>query len=67
MVLLYASKYHDVPRVINVSGRYKTEGGVQERLGKGFLQKVKEDGFIDVKGKTGILADQFLKLSFPAP
>lgn len=40
---------------------------MQERLGKGFLQKVKEDGFIDVKGKTGIFADQFLKLSFPAP
>ncbi|GKB57532.1 putative alpha/beta hydrolases superfamily protein [Tanacetum coccineum] len=53
VVLLYASKYHDVPRVINVSGRYKTEGGVEERLGKGFLQKVQEDGFIDVKGKTG--------------
>ena len=50
-----------------MSGRYKTEGGVQERLGKGFLQKVKEDGFIDVKGKTGILADRFFKLSFPAP
>nr|GEV23164.1 putative alpha/beta-Hydrolases superfamily protein [Tanacetum cinerariifolium] len=53
VVLLYVSKYHDVHHVINVSGRYKTEGGVQERLGKGFLQKVKEDGFIDVKGKTG--------------
>ncbi|GJT96918.1 putative alpha/beta hydrolases superfamily protein [Tanacetum coccineum] len=46
VVLLYASKYHDVPCVINVSGRYKTEGGVEERLGKGFLQKVKEDGFL---------------------
>ncbi|GJX41569.1 putative feruloyl esterase [Tanacetum coccineum] len=53
VVLLYASKYRDVPRVINMSGRYKIEGGVQERLGKGFLQKVQEDGFIDVKGKTG--------------
>ena len=64
MVLLYASKYHDVHRVINVSGRYKTEGGVEERLGKGYLQKVKEDGFIDVKARTGILADKFLKHSY---
>nr|XP_043623604.1 uncharacterized protein LOC122595325 [Erigeron canadensis] len=53
VVLLYGSKYHDVNRVINVSGRYKTEGGVEERLGKGFLQRVKEDGFIDVKADTG--------------
>ncbi|KAL4589505.1 hypothetical protein LXL04_002412 [Taraxacum kok-saghyz] len=53
VVLLYASKYHDVHCVINVSGRYKTEGGVEERLGKGYLQKVKKYGFIDVKAKTG--------------
>ncbi|KAI7748898.1 hypothetical protein M8C21_006311, partial [Ambrosia artemisiifolia] len=52
VVLLYAAKYHDVGRVINVSGRFKTEGGVEERLGKGFLQQVKENGFIDVKSKT---------------
>ncbi|XP_071686170.1 uncharacterized protein [Rutidosis leptorrhynchoides] len=53
VVLLYASKYHDVHRVINVSGRYKTEGGVEERLGTGYLQRVKKDGFIDVKSKSG--------------
>ncbi|KAI3524743.1 hypothetical protein L1887_03406 [Cichorium endivia] len=53
VVLLYASKYHDIHRVINVSGRYNTEGGVEGRLGKGYLQKVKKDGFIDVKAKTG--------------
>ncbi|XP_024979576.1 uncharacterized protein LOC112516644 [Cynara cardunculus var. scolymus] len=53
VVLLYASKYHDVKCVINVCGRYNTKGGVEERLGKGFLQKVKQDGFIDVKANTG--------------
>ncbi|GJT20372.1 hypothetical protein Tco_0890309 [Tanacetum coccineum] len=53
VVLLYVSKYLDVHRVINVSGRYKTEGGVEERWGKGYLQKVKEDSFIDVKFRTG--------------
>ncbi|KAJ0724024.1 putative feruloyl esterase [Helianthus annuus] len=64
VVLLYASKYHDVRCVINVSGRYKTEGGVEERLGKGFLQKVKENGFIDVKSKTGIHTTEILKLLY---
>lgn len=59
MVLLYASKHHDVPCVINVSGRYKTVGGVEERLGIGFLQRVKKDGFIDVKSKSGILQLDF--------
>lgn len=61
-MLLYASKYHDVNRVINVSGRFKTEGGVEERLGKGFLEKVKESGFIDVKAKTGILLNLYVAL-----
>ncbi|PWA81711.1 alpha/beta-Hydrolases superfamily protein [Artemisia annua] len=46
VVLLYASKYHDVHRLIDVSGHYKTEGGVEEHLGKGYLQKVKKDGEI---------------------
>ncbi|KAI3714558.1 hypothetical protein L6452_21514 [Arctium lappa] len=55
VVLLYASKYHDVKHVINVCGRYNTKGGVEERLGKGFLQKVKQDGFIDVKANTGVV------------
>ncbi|PWA34755.1 alpha/beta-Hydrolases superfamily protein [Artemisia annua] len=40
VVLLYASKYHDVPRVINVSGRYKTEGGE-------FLYRVTEDSLME--------------------
>ncbi|GKC60619.1 putative alpha/beta hydrolases superfamily protein [Tanacetum coccineum] len=64
VVLLYASKYHDVHRVTNVSGHYKTEGGVEELLGKGYFQKVKEKGFIDVKATTCIIADEFLKHSY---
>ncbi|OVA08155.1 hypothetical protein BVC80_1721g10 [Macleaya cordata] len=53
VVLLYASKYQDVPKVINVSGRFDLERGTEERLGKDFMQRIKENGFIDVKGKEG--------------
>lgn len=53
VVLLYASRYHDVPTVINVSGRYNLEKGIEERFGKDFMQNIKQDGFFDVKAKTG--------------
>ncbi|KAM7276937.1 hypothetical protein ACFE04_018803 [Oxalis oulophora] len=53
VVLLYAAKYQDVPAVVNVSGRYDLKIGVEDRLGKEYLQKIKEVGFIDVKNKTG--------------
>ncbi|KAL9250645.1 hypothetical protein AKJ16_DCAP00958 [Drosera capensis] len=52
-VLLYASKYHDIPTVINVSGRYKLDRGIEERLGQKFLERIKQDGYIDVKNKAG--------------
>lgn len=53
MVLLYASKFHDIHTVVNVSGRYNLERGIEDRLGKDFLQRIKKDGFIDVKTRTG--------------
>ncbi|KAA8523256.1 hypothetical protein F0562_009679 [Nyssa sinensis] len=53
VVLLYASKYHDVCTVVNVSGRYNLERGIDDRLGKDFLERIKKDGSIDVKNKTG--------------
>ncbi|KAL3532629.1 hypothetical protein ACH5RR_006150 [Cinchona calisaya] len=53
IVLLYASKYHDICTVINVSGRYKLDRGIDERLGKDFLERIKRDGFIDVKSRAG--------------
>jgi hypothetical protein len=55
VVLLYASKYHDIHTVVNVSGRYDLQRGIEESLGKDFMQRIKEDGFIDVKNKTGNL------------
>lgn len=53
VVLLYAAIYRDVPRVINVSGRFDLANGIEDRLGPNFMERIKEDGFIDVKNKSG--------------
>eukprot|EP00268_Persea_americana_P012399 TRINITY_DN1522_c0_g1_i3.p1 TRINITY_DN1522_c0_g1~~TRINITY_DN1522_c0_g1_i3.p1 ORF type:complete len:340 (+),score=58.94 TRINITY_DN1522_c0_g1_i3:165-1184(+) len=53
VVLLYASMYHDIPTVVNISGRYALDKGIGVRLGKDFMQRIKKDGYIDVKDKTG--------------
>lgn len=53
VVVLYASLHHDIPIVFNVSGRYKMDRGIEERLGKDYLERAKKDGFIDIKSKTG--------------
>ncbi|XP_043722272.1 uncharacterized protein LOC122669553 isoform X2 [Telopea speciosissima] len=52
-VLLYASRYPDVHTVVNVSGRFNLERGIAGRLGKSFMERIKKDGFIDVKDDTG--------------
>lgn len=52
-VLIYASMYHDIPAVVNVSGRYDLKRGIEERFGKNILERLKKDGHIDVKTKTG--------------
>ncbi|KAJ1439864.1 Serine aminopeptidase, S33 [Sesbania bispinosa] len=49
IVLLYASKYHDIKTVVNLSGRYDLKAGIEERLGKDYLERIRKDGFIDVK------------------
>lgn len=53
VVLLYASKYHDVHMVLNVSGRYNLKRGIDEYFGKDFFERIKKDGFFYVKDKTG--------------
>ena len=55
-MLLYASKYHDVKIVVNLSGRYDLKGGIEERLGKDYMERIRKDGFIDVKKRSGILS-----------
>ncbi|GMJ07327.1 hypothetical protein like AT1G29840 [Hibiscus trionum] len=53
LVLLYASKYQDIGIIVNVSGRYNLQRGIAEGLGADFMEKIKEDGYIDVKNKKG--------------
>lgn len=60
MVLLYASKYHDIPTVVNVSGRYDLKKGIEERMGKDFFEQIRKDGYFDVKNKKGSVS--FLQL-----
>ncbi|KAH0849659.1 hypothetical protein HID58_096202 [Brassica napus] len=44
VVLLYASKYHDIRNVINLSGRYDLKKGITERLGKIFWKQLSNKG-----------------------
>ncbi|PON37384.1 Alpha/beta hydrolase fold, partial [Trema orientale] len=53
VVLLYASRYHNIRMVVNVSGRYDLKRGIAERLGEDFMQRLKENGYVEVKNKTG--------------
>ncbi|PRQ46857.1 putative feruloyl esterase [Rosa chinensis] len=47
-VLLYASKYHDIPTVVEASARYDLKKGIEKHLGKDFMEKIKKEGFIDI-------------------
>lgn len=53
MVVLYASIYNDVPMVVNLSGRFNLEKGIEERLGKEFMDRINKEGYIDVTNKSG--------------
>lgn len=53
VVLLYAAKYKDVKTVVNISGRFYLERGIEMRLGKDYLKRIKENGFIDVRNRNG--------------
>ncbi|CAI0399633.1 unnamed protein product [Linum tenue] len=53
VVLLYASKFHSIRAVVNTSGRYDLKSGIKERLGEDFLERIKREGFIDVKNRAG--------------
>ncbi|XP_027333820.1 uncharacterized protein LOC113848482 [Abrus precatorius] len=53
VVLLYASKYKDIHIIVNISGRFNLARGMEGRLGKNFIERIKQDGFIAVKNKRG--------------
>lgn len=50
-MVLYAAKYNNISAVVNISGRFDLIRGIEGRLGKDFLQRIKQDGYIDVKNK----------------
>ncbi|CAL1390005.1 unnamed protein product [Linum trigynum] len=56
VVLLYASKYNDVDTIVNISGRFYLERGIEGRLGKDYLRRIKETGYIDVRNRKGEVA-----------
>ncbi|KAL4554714.1 hypothetical protein LXL04_037316 [Taraxacum kok-saghyz] len=62
-MVLYASLHHDTKTVGNVSGRCKMDRGIEERLGKNYLQRAKKYGFVDVKSKTGEVSFRVTKES----
>lgn len=48
MVLLYASKYDDVPLVINIAGRFDLTQGVTMRYGEDIFERLKTEGSIEM-------------------
>lgn len=63
VVILYASIYNDISIVINISGRFHMKRGIEERLGKDYMERIEEDGFIDVRDKMGRYAYRVTKES----
>ncbi|KAK8509085.1 hypothetical protein V6N11_049439 [Hibiscus sabdariffa] len=49
LALLYASKYHDIRVIVNVSGRCH----LKRDLTEDFVEKIKKDGHIDIMNKKG--------------
>ncbi|KAK9814056.1 hypothetical protein WJX72_000039 [[Myrmecia] bisecta] len=46
-VLLYAAKYDDIPRVVNVAGRFDCRRGFTERFGDDILERLEEEGQVE--------------------
>jgi len=63
VVVLYAPIYGDVPMVVNLSGRFYLEKGVEEHLGKEFMDRINKEGYIDVVNKSGIILYRVTKES----
>nr|GEZ34546.1 alpha/beta hydrolases superfamily protein [Tanacetum cinerariifolium] len=53
MVLFYALRFKDINNVVNISGRFDLRRGVEGRLGKDYLKRIKQYGFIDVVNRKG--------------
>jgi hypothetical protein len=53
VVVLYASLYDDVRMIINLSGRFYLEKGIEERLGEKIIDRINKEGYIDATDKSG--------------
>jgi len=53
VVLLYAVKYNDVPKVVNISGRFDMTRGVVERFGEVGMTKIKTEGRLEQADRMG--------------
>ncbi|CAL4913077.1 unnamed protein product [Urochloa decumbens] len=53
VVILYASMYHGISKVINLSGRFNLDRGIGDRFGNDYMERINQHGFIDVEDKTG--------------
>lgn len=59
--MLYASRYNDVPIVVNISGRFDLKSGLTKRLGENCYQIINENGYLDVKDDAGKLSIKFVR------
>ncbi|XP_028195844.1 uncharacterized protein LOC114380913 isoform X5 [Glycine soja] len=50
--LLYASKYHDIKTIVNLSGCHDLKVGLENRFGKDFLERLRKEGFIEFKAES---------------
>jgi hypothetical protein len=39
--------------VVNLSGRFDLKKGIEERLGKEFMDRINKEGYIDATNKSG--------------
>ena len=62
VVLLYAAKYHGVHRVVNISSRFDLKKCIEDRLGKNYLERMANTGFIDIFSKTSKLKEILFRL-----
>ncbi|KAH7428526.1 hypothetical protein KP509_09G005500 [Ceratopteris richardii] len=53
VVLLYSSKYGNIGTVVNLSGRFNLERGIRERLGERAIEIIEDQGFLEVKDRSG--------------
>lgn len=50
--LLYASKYHDIKTIVNLSGSPDLRIGLEYRFGKDFMERLRKEGFIELKAES---------------